>query len=51
MQIESDSYSTIKGGDDPSEVFAIREYREGDRLQRIHWKLSYETKSANDKGF
>lgn len=40
MQIESDSYSTVKSGDDPSEVFAIRQYREGDRLQRIHWKLS-----------
>jgi uncharacterized protein (DUF58 family) len=38
--VESDYYSTTKGGDDPSEVFTIREYREGDRLQRIHWKLS-----------
>jgi uncharacterized protein (DUF58 family) len=40
MQVESDNYSNIKAGDDPSEVFAIREYREGDRLSRIHWKLS-----------
>jgi uncharacterized protein (DUF58 family) len=39
-QIESDYYSSVKSGDDPSEVFEIREYREGDRLQRIHWKLS-----------
>jgi uncharacterized protein (DUF58 family) len=38
--IESDYYSPYKSGDDPSEVFAIREYREGDRLSRIHWKLS-----------
>lgn len=38
--VESDYYSHIRGGDDPSEVFAIREYKEGDRLQRIHWKLS-----------
>lgn len=38
--IESDYYSPNRKGDDPSEVFAIREYREGDRLQRIHWKLS-----------
>jgi hypothetical protein len=38
--IDSDTYSTTKCGDDPSEIFAIREYREGDRLQRIHWKLS-----------
>lgn len=38
--LESDHYSKRKSGDDPSEVFNIREYREGDRLQRIHWKLS-----------
>ena len=38
--IDSDTYSTTRSGDDPSEIFAIREYREGDRLQRIHWKLS-----------
>lgn len=37
---ESDNYSPHKSGDDPSEVFAIRDYREGDRPQRIHWKLS-----------
>lgn len=38
--VESDNYSPYKSGDDPSEVFAVREYREGDRPQRIHWKLS-----------
>ncbi len=38
--LESDCYSAVKSGDDPSEVFSIREYREGDRQQRIHWKLS-----------
>ncbi|HKL79500.1 MAG TPA: DUF58 domain-containing protein [Mobilitalea sp.] len=40
MMVESDYFSQVKSGDDPSEVFTIREYREGDRLQRIHWKLS-----------
>lgn len=39
-QIDSDYFSVTKSGDDPSEIFAIREYREGDRPQRIHWKLS-----------
>lgn len=39
-QVESDYFSPVRGGDDPSEVFRIREYREGDRLTRIHWKLS-----------
>lgn len=40
MQVESDYFSSVKSGDDPSEVFMIREYREGDRPTRIHWKLS-----------
>lgn len=38
--VESDVFSKIKPGDDPSEVFDIREYKEGDRIHRIHWKLS-----------
>lgn len=33
-------YSPVKSGNDPSEVFGLREYRQGDRLSRIHWKLS-----------
>lgn len=37
---EATTYSKHKPGDDPSEVFAIREYLEGDKLNRIHWKLS-----------
>ena len=37
---DSDSYSTESSGDDPSEVFDVRPYRPGDRLQRIHWKLT-----------
>lgn len=38
--VESNVYSKSKAGDDPSEVFDIREYREGDKIHRIHWKLS-----------
>lgn len=37
---ESDTFSAVKPGDDPSEVFDIRDYRDGDRIQRIHWKLT-----------
>jgi len=40
IMIDSDNYSPHKSGDDPSEVLDIRDYREGDRPQRIHWKLS-----------
>lgn len=38
--MESETYSKNESGEDPAEVFDIREYREGDRLQRIHWNLS-----------
>lgn len=33
-------YSTNKKGDDPTEIFDIHEYRDGDELKNIHWKLS-----------
>lgn len=38
--IESDEYSPDRPGNDPSELFGIRDYREGDQLKSIHWKLS-----------
>lgn len=37
---DSELYSKIKAGDDCSEVFNIRNYAEGDKINRIHWKLS-----------
>lgn len=37
---EGERYSQTRPGDDPAEIFAFREYREGDRLSRVHWKLS-----------
>lgn len=37
---EGERYSQTKPGDDPTELFALRDWREGDRLSRIHWKLS-----------
>ncbi|WP_461812344.1 DUF58 domain-containing protein [Faecalimonas sp.] len=38
--MESYKYSPLKSGDDTSETFGIREYKEGDRLKAIHWKLT-----------
>ncbi|WP_343249669.1 DUF58 domain-containing protein [Diplocloster hominis] len=38
--MDSDEYARDRAGDDPSEIFDIREYRPGDRPERIHWKLS-----------
>ncbi len=38
--IEEEEYSKVKPGDDPSELFGTREYRPGDRRNRIHWALT-----------
>ena len=38
--LESDRFSEHKPGDDPSEIFDIHEYQYGDRISRIHWKLT-----------
>lgn len=40
MDMSSDEYSMLYPGDDPSETFALREYRPGDKIKNIHWKLS-----------
>lgn len=40
LGLESDTFSKSKKGDDPSEIFNLHEYIEGDKMSRIHWKLS-----------
>ncbi len=37
---DSSVFSESSPGDDPSEVFDLRDYVAGDKLNRIHWKLS-----------
>ncbi len=37
---DNDEFSKLKPGDDCSEIFNIREYAYGDKLNRIHWNLS-----------
>lgn len=37
---EADVYDDFRPGEDHSAIFDVREYRAGDRLQKIHWKLS-----------
>lgn len=37
---DADVFDDFRSGEDPSETFEIREYREKDKLQNIHWKLS-----------
>lgn len=38
--IDSELFSSTKSGDDPSELYGIRPYELGDKMNRIHWKLS-----------
>lgn len=40
---EGERYSQAKPGNDPSELFGLRNYQDGDRLSRVHWKLSQKT--------
>lgn len=37
---DSDVYSDTQKGDDRSQVFELRDYREGDDLRNVHWGLS-----------
>lgn len=39
-QEDGEKYDPHRGGDDPSEIFQLREYRQGDRLSSIHWKMT-----------
>lgn len=38
--MESYRYSSDRKGDDPGETFDIRDYRPGDSIKQIHWKLT-----------
>jgi uncharacterized protein (DUF58 family) len=40
QDIKNNIISRTVKGNDPSEFMDVREYRDGDRLARIHWKLS-----------
>jgi len=40
QDIQNNITSRTMKGNDPSEIMDVREYRDGDRLARIHWKLS-----------
>lgn len=40
QDIQNNITSRTMKGNDPSEIMDVREYKDGDRLARIHWKLS-----------
>lgn len=50
VYVDSDVYSKDRPGDDPSEVFDIRQMNYGDSIHRINWKMSArkETYMVND---
>ncbi len=50
---DSECYSSVKAGNDPSELYDIRYYRPGDRQNAINWKLSAKKKEmiVQDYGF
>ncbi len=37
---DADVYDELRPGYDPAENFGVREFRDGDKLQSVHWKLS-----------
>ncbi len=37
---DADVYDTVKSGDDAGEILKLREFRDGDKIKNIHWKLS-----------
>ncbi|MDR0918341.1 MAG: DUF58 domain-containing protein [Oscillospiraceae bacterium] len=40
IENESEKLSEYEKGDDPSQIFDLRDYVEGDKLNKIHWKLT-----------
>lgn len=53
FQADAEEYSGEKKGDDPSELYQVREYRIQDSVRDIHWKLSAkeETFMVKERGF
>jgi uncharacterized protein (DUF58 family) len=49
--VENDGLMQVVKGDDPSELYDIRAYRPGDRVSRIHWKMSHKSGNLMVKEF
>lgn len=37
---DSEEYDKNRPGDDPAEIYQIREFRQGDKMSRVHWKMT-----------
>lgn len=51
LNVDHNTYALWKAGHDPSEIFQLRDYRAGDRLQKVHWKLSQRFDTLTVKDF
>lgn len=40
MPVDSDIFDPDHPGDDPSEVYQIRDFQPGDKMSQVHWKMS-----------
>lgn len=49
--IDGESYAQDRSGDDNAEIYEVREYRAGDRMQKVHWKLSAKEEELYIKEF
>lgn len=48
---DTEEYEPDRGGEDPSEVFQIRDYRAGDHMHSIHWKMTARSEELMVKEF
>ncbi len=37
---DSEEYDKHHAGDDPAEIYQVREFRQGDKMSRVHWKMT-----------
>lgn len=49
--IDGESYAQDRSGEDNAEIYEVREYRAGDRMQKVHWKLSAKSEDLYIKEF
>ena len=48
---QSERFSEVRSGDDPSEIFSVESYQQGDAVSGIHWKLTAKTDTMMIKHF
>lgn len=49
--IDGETYAQDRSGEDSAEIYEVREYRPGDRQQKVHWKLSAKAEELYIKEF